>query len=296
MAWSFGYTTRLALSGGGLKILRFILFWFVLIPAIRLVTIFQDAFTHPIDVLKSMPDNWRRQSLCTDIFYPPEMFPLENKFVRQNPFGVHLPTFSAAVTAFRKFTAQNRGSVLGRMLSYLIFIVFLYPYLLSVIYRVTFKATSIVYLPFSWATSVRFFFAECWPFQAKRILEGKLEALRRKVSHFLALVFAFKFLLIYNLISPAVVISKIGSEKFAKIFILNNFWPLWQDILLVNVVITYCLYWMADVAMAMEGKLTDSKRKMAENVFISIKLFRSYSSISIIIYLFIINIGFLTGY
>ncbi|MCL5979889.1 MAG: hypothetical protein M1488_04250 [Gammaproteobacteria bacterium] len=295
IAWSFGYTTRLFLSGRGLKISRFLLFWLIAIPAIRFVTLFQDVFTHPIEVLKSMPDNWRRQALCTDMFYPPEMFPLENELVRQNPFGMHLPTFSAAVTAFRKFTAQERGSMLGRMLSYLIFIVFLYPYVLSVIYRVTFKATSIIYLPFAWATSVRFIFTEGWPFQAKRILEGKLEASRRKVSNFLAIAFACKVLVIYNWVTPAAVIGKIGSEKFAKIFILNDSWPLWQDILLINVAITYCLYWMADIVLAMENKLSAGKRELTENVFIFLELFRSYTSIGVIIYLFIINLISLFG-
>jgi hypothetical protein len=237
-----------------------------------------------------MPDNWRRQALCTDMFYPPEMFPLENELVRQNPFGMHLPTFGAAVTAFRKFTAQERGSMLGRMLSYLIFIVFLYPYVLSVIYRVTFKATSIIYLPFAWATSVRFIFTEGWPFQVKRILEGKSEASRRNVSNFLAIAFACKVLVIYNWVTPAAVIGKIGSEKFAKIFILNDSWPLWQDILLINVAITYCLYWMADLALAMENKLSTVERELTENVFIFLWLFRSYTSIGVIVYLFIINL------
>ena len=267
MAWSFGYTTRLFLTGRGI-IWRFILLWVFVIPVIRFVTIMQDLSKHPIEVIKSMPSNWRRQALCTDIFFPPEMFPQENKYVNTNPFGMHLPTFNNLVKSFFKFTKGTPGSFSGRIISFLLFSIFLFPYLLSYIYRITFKSTSIVYLPFVWTASIKLNFTEEWPYPVKRILDSKFEETARSISKIVLISAILKFLTVLNVGPSSMLVNYFASSKVVNMYIMPDTYPVWQILLVFNAALTWVVYYIADLLIASEKNINNNKRKIYAQIII----------------------------
>lgn len=117
---------------------------FTLIPltggVIRIVATVYWAIRRPLQTLRDTPQNWLRQSLCTDLAHPPELVPLE--VVKGNE---NWPTFANFLDAFRSVRGLSRVVFL-----FVISPLIILGWLPSVVYRVSFKATEIVYTPFIW--------------------------------------------------------------------------------------------------------------------------------------------------
>ncbi len=110
--------------------------------AIRIVATVYWALRQPLQTLRDTPQNWLRQSLCTDFAHPPEVVPLE-----ATKGGEQFPTFPEVLAMLRTEVETSRRRVLLLILSPFIIV----GWLPSIIYRVSFKATALAYTPFIWA-------------------------------------------------------------------------------------------------------------------------------------------------
>jgi hypothetical protein len=182
-AMSGGYTIRLFLSGRK-KISKTILIWLFGGPVLRVLTTIHGFLNQPIVAIRSMPDNWVRQALCTDLYHPPEIFPLEN--VWANQYTNRLPIFSEFVHNFRKVRQSAIENGRSALWPYALFLFMSLPYVPSFIYRISFKATAIVYLPLVWASHLTYRSANPWPHLAERIAKGEFEKDVRWVSLFVS--------------------------------------------------------------------------------------------------------------
>lgn len=129
----------------------------------------------PLHAIRQVPKNWLRQALCVDLFSPPEIVPGEDAYKSElkfeNQFGemIQIPVHSSMPT-FRKVFLHQKDPAQEYMEKKLgirpevtpwtwqIFVIdyvfksllFVPAFLVSVAYRVSLKATCVVYAPFVW--------------------------------------------------------------------------------------------------------------------------------------------------
>lgn len=287
--WSGGYTIRSLLSGRRL-LLKFIILWSIGAPLLRLLTLTNDVIKHPIDAIKSMPESWLRQALCTDMYYPPEILPLENVYAKQHPLATRLPIFSEVVHTFMENAQSMKTEKKFAIVHYVILIFVLMPYIPSITYRITFKSTSIVYIPLVWASYVIYGHKEPWPYIPKRIIDGKLEKNMRTISGFLGILFLCKLGLVPSSSISNIVPGEFLHNIFTQNIIRTNTWSFWQLVLGTNVVLTFFIYYAADRLISVSNTISDKTKNMFNNIFSIIVFFRWSISIMVILYLIIVAI------
>ena len=143
----------------------------------------------PLYTLGSMPQNWVRQGFCTDLFYPPEILPLEAVYGNQyeavetfatlfrekeiNPLSEgELRRLKAAemnpelsLEELELFIQEQKlrllkaiddrtRSIEKHYHTVLLLLFTIFGYLPSIFYRISFKATSLIYSPFTWVALV----------------------------------------------------------------------------------------------------------------------------------------------
>ena len=278
-AIAYAYTLRLMLTGRNSRPFRFFLFWFLLPPLIRIVTTIQGCIERPIETIRSMPQNWVRQALCTDLYYPPEVFPKANLHAAENPYSFRFPVYSEVLKAFYREIKRNR-SIYSIAVYVAIIILFLIPYLPSIIYRVTFKATSIVYLPFFWISHISYDINEPWPYIPKRIVSGSYEKDMRTFSYSLIAPILYKLSLTLGIIASM-------PENYLKklpyaIITFDKGWSWWQILVIVNILITIAVYYFADRAISLKVKLMSISDKLNLLFFTAIAM-RDVISIVIVL-------------
>jgi hypothetical protein len=288
-AWGGGYTIRLLLSGRRL-LFKFILFWSIGAPLIRILTLINDVIKHPVDAIKSMPENWLRQALCTDMYHPPEILPLENAYAKQFPLAKRLPTFSEVVRTFMENTPSQKNDKKFAIARYVMFLFFLMPYIPSIIYRITFKSTSIVYIPLVWASYVIYGHKEPWPYIPKRIIDGKLEKHMRTISGFLGILFLCKLGLVAGGSISNIVPGEFLHSIFTKNIIRTSTWSFWELVLGANVVLTFLIYFAADWVISVSNTISDKMKNMINSVFSIIVFLRWSISIMVILYLVLVTL------
>jgi len=281
-AMAGGYTIRLLLSGQK-TLPKIILIWLLGGPVLRVITTINGFLAQPIVAIRSMPGNWIRQALCTDIYHPPEIFESEN--IWADIYKNRLPTFPEFLGNARK--AKLLATKHGRspIWHYFFVLLMFFPYVPSIIYRISFKATSIVYMPLVWASHITLRKSNPWPFKAERIAKGSFEADVRKVSLIVLVCFVYKIGLNAGLITEKAAIDKYVSKDFVDSFLELRTWPWWEIALAANVILTYIIYYVADWAISMNNFLSDRKKNVLSDFF-SVALFvRATLSIASVTYL-----------
>jgi len=290
-AWSGGYTIRLLLSGRRL-LFKFILLWSIGAPLLRILTLINDFIKHPVDAIKSMPENWLRQALCTDMYHPPEILPLENVYAKKYPFAKRLPTFPEVVRTFMENTPKQKNDKNFFIAHYVMFLFVLIPYIPSIIYRITFKSTSIVYVPLVWTSYVIYGHKEPWPYIPKRIVDGKLEKHMRTISGLLVMLFLCKLGLVSSSSISNIVPGELLHNIFTKNIIRNNTWRFLELVLGVNAALTFLIYFTADWVISLSNTISDKTKNMFNSIF-SITVFIRWSiSIIVILYLAVVALYF----
>lgn len=216
---------------------------------IRIVATLYWAIRHPLQTLKATPQNWLRQSLCTDFFHPPEVVPLEA--TRADPTLV--PTFTDALRGLRE--EESHSTRLFLLLVATPFL--LIGWLPSLMYRVSFKATALVYTPFVWVAHATLRNPLSCKARLERITKGELEKVRRWLSGIILMTLAGKVALVYGWVDRAFVESKFPSQKIVSSLVILDGWPWWQVTLGADAALTFFLLFYADAALArVEGERT----------------------------------------
>jgi hypothetical protein len=211
--------------------------------AIRVVATLYWALRKPLYTLREMPQNWLRQSFCTDLFCPPEIIPFETvygskKILRFGDFvgsfgRTHWRTAPQLITLALLF---GPGALVG--------------YLPPMFYRISFKATSIAYAPFVWVAHSTLGSPESVKLRLERITKGELEKARRWLSGLVAASVAAKIALASGWVDISEVIAKFPSQKFVKTILVTQAWPWWQITLATDALLTFLLLYYADAALA----------------------------------------------
>lgn len=277
------YTVKLFLNGQK-SLWKTILIWLFSGPVLRVIATINGFFDQPIIAIRSMPGNWVRQALCTDICHPPEIFQFEN--IWADSFKNMLPTFPEFLRNTRKVKLLVAEHGRSPLWYYAFTLLMFFPYMPSIIYRISFKATSIVYLPLVWASQITLRNSNPWPFLAERIAKGKFEADVRRVSLIVLVCFVYKIGLNAGLITEKAAIDKYVSKEFVDSFLELRTWPWWEVALAANVILTYILYYVADWAISMNSFLSERKKNVLSGFFSFAVFVRAALSIASVTYLF----------
>jgi hypothetical protein len=226
---------------------------------IRVTSTAYGAVLRPLPTLREMPRNWVRQALCTDVRQPPEIVPLETRVDSEGD--------DPDVITFRLLLRLVWTNRMGRLPSVLVLVFNLMTaapflvlgYLPSLAYRVSFKATSLIYLPFLWVANT--------PLQRRdnplklrleRIVKGHLEATIRKISLAVLVAIGAKLATLLGWADLGALIGAVSNEKLAALAgsVLNPMgFPWWQVTLGGAAALTFPLYFFGDAALArMEGE------------------------------------------
>ncbi len=261
------------------------LLYFMVLPvaglAIRLVSTMFWAIRRPLYTLQEMPQNWFRQTVCTDFAHIPEIVPFEA--VRAEQFN--LPTFAVFLAAF--VDVFRNQDTFGRLLAIVFFAPFVFiGWLPSLLYRVSFKATSLIYAPLIWATHVTL--QNPLPLKARleRITKGELEKVRRWLSYVVMGGVIVKLALMFGWVDLKYFRSWFPSSKIADSFVITDRWPWWQFTLATEALLTFFLFYFADAAATrIENQQTWSEGAVW-NVVTSTSFIRAVLSIVTISYFF----------
>jgi len=209
--------------------------------AIRLIATLYWAIRRPLYTLHETPSNWLRQTICTDFAHVPEMVPLDA--IRGDEFDV--VTFSSFVEIVRE-----RTGILWRLLRVLFFLPFVViGWLPSLVYRISFKATSLVYAPLIWVTHVTLHNPLPLKARLERITKGEIEKVRRGLSWIILTAVIAKLALVYALIDRTYLESKFPSTRIVSTIVIPDHWPWWQRSLTIDALLTFFLLYFADAAI-----------------------------------------------
>jgi hypothetical protein len=237
------------LKGLLLLLISFVLFVPLAGAVVRVVATLYWTLRKPVETLRGMPGNWLRQAFCTDFFYPPEVVPLEAVYGDKEK----LPIFNDGIEYLRGKHVKDLSDFAIQIPFLAVFMVL--GFLPPLLYRVSFKATSLAYAPFVWVAHATLRAPESIKLRMERITKGELEKTRRWVSGLIATALAAKFALARGWIDVAAVVAKFPSKKFVESFLIANVWPWWQITLGIDALMTFCLLLYADAALArLEGK------------------------------------------
>lgn len=213
--------------------------------AIRVLSTLGYAFRYPLAALASVPQNWVRQSLCTDFKHPPELLPLENAYGFPDDLS-----FAETKESFLNPFQGNDRTVRG----WFIAIVFAGPllvvgYLPSALYRITFKATALAYAPFVWVAHSTLANQLSAKDRLERITKGEFEKTRRYLALLVVGMVLTKLLFVYGWVDLDYIRTKVPSERLIEQVLVPSGWPWWQQILVVDALLTFFLLWFADAAL-----------------------------------------------
>jgi hypothetical protein len=245
--------------------------------AIRIVATVYWVIRKPLQTLKAIPQNWLRQCFCTDFAHPPEVVPKE-----ATADHAEVVTFAEAFDEVRSGRGRDWTSLL------IIFPFVSLGWLPSMIYRISFKATALAYVPLVWVAQATL--QNPLPLKARleRITKGELEKVRRWLSGLILTTLVAKLALVFSWVDRGYVESKFPSQKVVTSFVVLDAWPWWQIALAVDALLTFALLFFADAALArIEGQIPWREERVMTTVA-AVSFFRAALAVVTISHFFYI--------
>ena len=140
---------------------------------VRIVATAIGIIRHPRQVILSIPNNWTRQALCTDICSVPELIPGE---ASDKDAGFRMPSFASLRMEVGNSTTSPYGIVARVFLSSCLIVC----YIPSIILRLSFKSTWLCYLPLLFVARFAHIGRGHLKWKLQRIADSELEKFRRK--------------------------------------------------------------------------------------------------------------------
>lgn len=222
-------------------------------PVIRILATACRAVRMPLYTLGTMPKNWIRQSLCTDLMHPPEILPGEAAS-KQSLFGELVRGFLRIKRAM--FPVGLVSSIIAGTLIFVVCSPYLlFGYLPSILYRISFKATSLAYAPFVWVAHATLGSQLSTKVRLERFAKGEFEKFRRWFSASVLALLATKFGITLGWLPLGQLLAQVQSQQIIDRFVQPTRFPWWQGTLLTDALLTYLLLWFADAAL---GRLDDA--------------------------------------
>ena len=164
-------------------------------------------------------------------------------------------------------------------------------YLPSLIYRVTFKATALAYVPFIWAGHATLQNPLSLKIRLERITKGELEKVRRRLSWIIVTTWAAKIALIFGWINLSYIESKYASQKFVESLVVPDGWPWWQMTLGADALLTFFPLYFADAALARLGSQQTWREEIVVNAVSLVSFLRAVLSLATISHFFYLALG-----
>jgi len=195
-----------------------------------------------LEALGEVPRNWLRQAICTDFFHPPEILPLEAARGDRNKIFVFAEIWESQVSA-----SNAREWLLNAVIATPVFMI---GYLPSLFYRISFKATSVAYLPLIWVAHATV--ENPMPIQQrlKRITKGEFEKVRRVLSWGIIATLLAKLGFILGWVDWGRIEEKFPSKRLVENLVVPVGWPWWQITLAADALLTFFLLFYADAALS----------------------------------------------
>lgn len=260
-------------------------------PFVRIAATILGVRRNPRTSLLAIPSNWRRQCFSVDSSHPPEIVP--GSEVGQKRWALTRAREGLPGHSWREFLGEFRRSkgLLGVGLGVLAMIYVLgVLYSPALLYRWSFKATAIVWLPLVWVTTASLqkgLELKVWLKQIKE--DDEIEKLRRKWSAFVLGVLGLKYLHITGWISAQPILDKIPDGKLETFYLIPEALPWWQIASGFNALLTFGLLFVASSALprvSMTPPKWERGSKMSVEAASWMRGMLSWYSILAVIYIF----------
>lgn len=270
--------------------------FFELVPAVILnqimlaifaifIKIYATIKNFSMESIKAIPKNWKRIVFEVDIFYPPELLPeIESSNLK------NLSSFKSTNLLIVLKLDISAPYKIFVILNYLIFLI---P---SIIYRYSFKATALIYIPIIWLIPSK-------NISLKLIMKENTKTLLSKIMFFYAL-FVVIFLTIFPLylytksIEILNYLPKIINEKIYEIFFVIdfNFWHLTRFIASVLTIIIFICF--EKILLHLEEDNNYGYKNKAHFCLLLDKFRKIFAFFTLLctLYIFYINTDVPTGY
>ena len=127
-------------------------------------------------------------------------------------------------------------------------------YVPALIYRTSFKATSIVYLPLVFVAQLTLQSTLPMKVRVERITKGELEKVRRGISWGILTILVAKIGLALGWVELGYVVAKFPSQRLLEAVVVPQGWAWWQITIAADALLTFFLLFYADAALArLEG-------------------------------------------
>jgi hypothetical protein len=251
--------------------------------AVRVASTVYWTIRAPIQTLRETPQNWLRQSFCTDFAYPPEIVPQEALTDDPNLFK-----FTDLIQVLREDEGPKIDFI---FLVYALAPIIVIGWLPSLIYRVSFKATTLVYLPFIWVAHATLQERFSIKSRLERVTKGEIEKLRRAISWIILATLVAKLAFVLGWMDKSYLVSKFPSQDFITDIVRLDSIPWWQITLGFDACATFLLLFFADAALARLEDDRPWRESVVLNTVAIISFLRAAISVVTIAGLFYLTLG-----
>lgn len=278
----------------------------------RIVSVGYWAVREPLLAIRQMPSNWLRQALCVDLCTPPEIVPGEDTYrveievqhvsgsVRRVPLHSSMPTFRKVflgakdpAVAFMekqmriKPTEPTRDWRVVITRSAFALLLFAPAFLVPMAYRISLKATCLVYAPFVWVAELTAGTGDPLKLRLERIVKGEFEKVRRGLAAIVLLTATVKVILDFGWIGVTEATHEVlfGSAKLVARFLEPKLWTWWEIVLICDALVTFGLFWSADAVLSriIARRKGYNTRRVAD-IFAAATFLRAASAVAVIVY------------
>jgi hypothetical protein len=266
---------------GGPNSLRKYLFVVVYIfgVTIRMTATFLSIIRFPRRTISAIPNNWVRQTLCTDMFLVPEIIPGErysNKVI--------ITLYSLANLARQLPQEFKRDPIPSLAFSWAILITFVVGYVPAILLRISFKATSIAYFPLIFVARASNTSVSSVKWRLERFTKGELEKYRRRLSGIVLSLLVAKVAFAAGIIEQAYLSEMLGSERLATILVGRITW--WHCSLAIDSVVTFAIFFYSDSAISRLEHSAEVHSRKVLTLVDSLAFLRGVTATATILYFF----------
>lgn len=198
----------------------------------------------PRQALRAIPENWYKQTFCLDSAHPPELLPNEAHEVQKDKKNLTLFSMISRVDGSGYYSTWEPFSLLPFVFP------FLPAYLFAFIYRLTFKATSIIYFPLVWVTQISLNDKRSVDTRLQRVKDSEIEKARRAIAIVLLPAIALKFAVYLGAITIDEALDKLIVKSAGQSVMSASSWPMWSLGVMLEVALSFALLFFADEAIA----------------------------------------------
>jgi len=246
-------------------------------PLIRTIVIVIGVCKHPIISLKNIPQNWKRITLAIDIFYPPELILGYEEYGKSvllkfsNLFNI--------LTFHKHWKSFTIHDLFLYYFSYLSILQLIILYIPASIYRISLKATSLVYLPIVWIINRTFSEKLTFKLMLLSIREDELEKFKRYYSGIIFFLFYLIPLFVLQKWDEILIFFQNYLGKNIELINAYTFivtFEIWHVARLLNFIATYILFFLSDKLLRL---LEFDQIKSTNNAYITIRYILIFRSI-----------------